>query len=311
MGYFADIIKDSRQPLVASRRPAPPSSVPIRPPSAEVAADAASRPAGQAREPVTSRTQIYPDTRLLPTPATAVDSRSEPAEIGKAAGPKAKRVQREKKSGETRSRRRPVDEHFDPVDPTEAGHEHTARPVLQRKSPAASPRHSSVKAGPTISRSTSSRAGSPQMPTRAAAPTLSGEGPVRPTLPAVDRGTAAPGPSQQPKPPGTTLIEPGTAPFAEHSPASVGQPNRPADAAVPVEATIKTAIIKPDSSASSMASAHHVVNVNIPSGGRNGAPRVQIGQVNVVVEQSQMPTKSQPGYPRADDLASRTFLRSL
>jgi len=303
MGYFADIIKDSRQPLMASRRPAPPSSFPIRPPSAEFAADAGSRPERQAREPVTSRSQIHPDTRLSSTPATAVDSRSEPAEIGKAAGPKANRAQRVKKTGGTRSRRRTVD-------PIEAGREHDVRPVLQRKTPAVAPRHPSIKDGPMISRSTSSRAGLPQVPTRAAAPTPSGEAPARPALPTVDRRTAAAGRSQRQIAPKAPLVEPETAPFVEPYPVPAGQPIRPADAAAPVEATIKTATIKPDSSASSMASARHVVNVNIPSDGR-GAPRVQIGQVNVVVEQSQVPAQSSPDYQRADDLASRTFLRSL
>jgi hypothetical protein len=38
---------------------------------------------------------------------------------------------------------------------------------------------------------------------------------------------------------------------------------------------------------------------------------VQIGQVNVIVEETRVPPKSQPGDRRGDDSASRTFLRSL
>jgi hypothetical protein len=54
-----------------------------------------------------------------------------------------------------------------------------------------------------------------------------------------------------------------------------------------------------------------VGNVTIAPAGQRDAPQVQIGQVNVIVEESRIPPKSSPGDRRGEDLASRTFLRSL
>jgi hypothetical protein len=63
--------------------------------------------------------------------------------------------------------------------------------------------------------------------------------------------------------------------------------------------------------ASSMASAPHDENATYAAASHDDTPRVQIGQVNVIVEESRVSPKSPSGDQRGDDLASRTFLRSL
>jgi hypothetical protein len=107
------------------------------------------------------------------------------------------------------------------------------------------------------------------------------------------------------------VIEPEVTPVAERSAAPAGQPAHPA-AAAPIEAGLEHTKPKSASPVSSMmGSTRQVGNVKIAPAGQRDAPQVQIGQVNVIVEESRVPPKSSPGDQRGDDLASRTFLRSL
>jgi hypothetical protein len=127
-----------------------------------------------------------------------------------------------------------------------------------------------------------------------------------------------PGPSAQPIKPEVAAIEPVAPPIeprttsiAENYRTSIGQSNQVAEDARPIEATLKGIATKPPLPGSSMESAHQVGNIRIVEAGHSDTPRVQIGQVNVIVEESRVPPKSTPGDQRGDNLASRTFLRSL
>ncbi len=324
MGYFADIIKDSRINLSARGGPAAPShSLAWQPTSADTPG-ATSIPGSRRRNFVASRSPDAADIKLVPTAAARIKSHAVPAEMFNA--PKAVR-----KSKNPRPLRPPVDDQVGPGGPMESTEAHLTKPVIQRK---ALTTPASAAAGPKMSRarhpdlpsqrplSVSQPALNPQssslQPPSVGAPQPAQERPICIALAAGDRRQAMPGPSEQPiKPevaaiePAAPSIEPRTTSIAESYRTSAGQPNRVAEDARPIEATLKGTVTKPPLPGSSMESAHQVGNISIAAAGHSDTPRVQIGQVNVIVEESRVPPKSPPGDQRGDNLASRTFLRSL
>jgi hypothetical protein len=131
-----------------------------------------------------------------------------------------------------------------------------------------------------------------------------------------NRRRVAPQPRQSTKKP--VAIETEAAPIeqrgiskTEGCPTSNGQLHQIVEAAVPIEATVKDARVKPESPVSSMASTRPVGNARITPASHDSFPRVQIGQVNVIIEEARVPSLSPPVDQRRDDSASRSFLRSL
>ncbi len=334
MGYFADIIKDSRLNLSARRGPVPPSQELDGQSSATVMAGAKFIPCRRPRNIVANRSPDAADKSLAPTAAAPIYSHAVSAQIVNAPKPKAKRLRRVDKAQNARLHSGPGDEHTDPGEPIEATDEQVTMSVIQRKALTTSASHPSAAGSPTVSgvrqpgipsrgrlsvsQPSSNPVGASHWPPNAAASQSPRERPTRTAMPAGESRQATPGLSEQSIEPEAAMIEPEappteqrTAPIAERFPAPTGQPHRPADTAVPIEATLRASVTKPEMLASSMASAPHDENATYAAASHDDTLRVQIGQVNVIVEESRVSPKSPPGGQRGDDLASRTFLRSL
>ena len=296
MGYFADIIKDSRLNLAGRRSPVPPAPDLDAKPSAAVTAGAEPTPGRPTRGLVGKNPLAVVDVRL--TPPAPVEPRADAGTGDDPAGPGR------------------------PIEATDA---HVAEPVIQRKGfppsatrPSTGPTLSGLRqpdlpsqARPAGSRPASHpRAASFRPPGAAAAPAVR-QRPARQGLSGGHRRDAATRQNTRPIEPESTTIEPEATPVSERPEAPAGQPAQPA-AAAPIEAALKHTQPKPALPVSSMLEpTRQVGNVTIAPAGQRDAPQVQIGQVNVIVEESRIPPKSSPGDRRGEDLASRTFLRSL
>jgi hypothetical protein len=315
MGYFADIIKDSRLNLAGRRSPVPPAPDLDAKPSAAVTADAEPTPGRPTRGLVGKNPPAVVDARLTPT--APVEPRAVSAEIVKAPQSKAKRLPRVKKSQDIRVDDGSGDDPAGPGRPIEATDAHVALPVMQRETlttpairPSTAPTLSGVRqpdlpsrGRPAVSHPASNRRAASFRPPGAAA--------VPPVRERPARREAATRRNTRPIEPEFAMIEPEATPVAERSVAPAGQPAHPA-AAAPIEAGLKHTKPKPASPVSSMMkSPRKVGNVKIDPAGQRDVPQVQIGQVNVIVEESRVPPKSSPGDQRGDGSASRTFLRSL
>ncbi len=327
MGYFADIIKDSRFNLSARRGPVPPSQELDGQSSATVTASARSISGSRPRNFVADRSPDATDKSLAPAAAAPIESHAVSAEIVNAPKPKAKRIRRIDKAQSTRVHSGLGDEHADPGEPIEATDEQVTKPVIHRKGLTTSAPRPSAAGSPTVSgvrqpgipsqgrlsvsQPSSNPVGASHRPPNAAASQPTRERPTRTAIAAGESRQATPGLSEQPIEPEAPPTEQRTAPIAERFPAPAGQPHRPAAAAVPIEATLRASVTKPEMPASSMASAPHDGNATYAAASHDDTPRVQIGQVNVIVEESRVSPKSPSGDQRGDDLASRTFLRSL
>jgi hypothetical protein len=299
MGYFSDIIKDSRM---------------------TPAGRSARRLAGK-KAPDAADTN---DSRLAPPEAVPVEPRRVSAEIVEAPRPKTRRSRRRKKSQDTRPRSGTGDEHAGPDGPDEATDANVAIPVIQRKTLTTSAPHSTAAANPTVRGGQSAwsspgrpgvrRATSKRISASTRTPDAAAGSPMQMRSRRIDQpaGELREKTNRQHTPP----IEPEIAadvteapPTAEPSVTPAArQPQRSEEAAVPVEAQT---IRKPALPSSAEGTVRQIENVYSTSAGRLDAPRVQIGQINVIVEESRIPPKAPPEDQRRDDVASRTFLRSL
>jgi len=324
MGYFADIIKDSRISLSVCGGPAAPSHSLAGQPTPADTAGSISIPGSRRRNFVAGRSPDTTDTKLVPKTAARIESHAMPAEMVNA-------CRAIKKSKDPRPLPPPVDDQVGPGGSMKSNEAHPAKPVIQRK---ALTTRVSAAAGPKMSRARRSdlppqrpvsvdpSAVNPErsslQPPSDGAPQPAQERPISTALAAGDRRQAMPGPSAQPIKPEVAAIEPVAPPIeprttliAESYRTSIGQPDQVAEDARPIEATVKGTATKPPLPGSSKESARQVGNIRIAVAGHSDTPRVQIGQVNVIVEESRVPPKSTPGEQRGDNLASRTFLRSL
>jgi len=154
------------------------------------------------------------------------------------------------------------------------------------------------------------RSPSSRLPGAAADPLVQELSPHR-ALSAGERREKMHRPLAQPIEPENSAIKKEAPPPAELSARPAGQANRSTAADAPAPARLKGTNTKPALPVASFGSVQAIENISSASGGRIDLPRVQIGQVNVIVEESRLPPKSPPGDLRRDDSASRTFLRSL
>ncbi len=315
MGYFADIIRDSRLNPASRRSPVPP--VPVM--------------NGQALPAVTQEAVPGSPTRRLvghkaPAAAAQIEPHTASAEIVSARRSNSRPSPRVKKSQYTRPSSAGV-KYLGSGGPLEAIDAHVAIPVIQRQVLTDAEPRPAAETGPTvsgsrqsdgpsrgrlaISRPASKRRSASSRVQGAAADPLVQELSPHLALPAGERREEVNRPLAQPIESENSLIKTEAPPAAEPSAAPAGQPNRSnaADASTP--ARLKGTTTKPSLPVGSIRSAQSVENFSSASAGRIDLPRVQIGQVNVIVEESRVPPKAPPGDLRRDDSASRTFLRSL
>jgi len=145
MGYFADIIKDSRLNLAGRRSPVPPLPELDGQPLPAVTAGVGPTPGSPTRRWVGKKPPAVVDGRLTPTAAAPVEPNTVSAEIENAPQPKVKRLPRGKKSQDTRPHPGSGDEHAGRGGSIEATDAHVAMPVIQRKAVA------TAATGPTLS----------------------------------------------------------------------------------------------------------------------------------------------------------------
>jgi hypothetical protein len=299
MGYLANIIKDSRLNPAGGIRPGLPLPNLDRQPWPDVA---------QTGEHIPGR----PPRRLAGQNPPAAADGVEPDALPR---PQTKRLARVKKHRDARIP--PPAPGYEPTDPggmIEALDADLTMPVIQRNSSTAAARHPAGAGRPTVNgfRQPDLPSRSRLAPSRPAAldpaatsddPAVQGLSP-RIGLPATQRRDAAP-------PQNTRSMPPETAAVPEDAPASAGRLKLTAESAIPVGARLKATPAKPALPVSSTGSVPSLKSVSTASAGRLDGPRVQIGQVNVIVEESRVSPKAPPGDRRRDDSASRTFLRSL
>jgi hypothetical protein len=298
MGYLADIIKDSRFNPAGRRRLGLTRPDLDRKPWPEVA---------QTGDHIPGR----PPSRL----AGGVEPDPQAAETDAPTRPQAKRLPRIKTYRDNRTPHPTPG--FEPTDPggmIEALDANLTMPVIQRKASTAAAQHPAGAGSPTVSGFRQ-----PDFPSR---------GRPEPSRPAsLDPAGAASGPADQERPPravpqneqrrdaaspqNARRMPPETAAVAEHASASAGRLKRAAKSAIPVGARLEATPDNPALAVPSTGSVQSLKPVNTAAAGRLAGPRVQIGQVNVIVEESRVPPKAPPGDRRRDDSASRTFLRSL
>jgi len=301
MGYLANIIKDSRlNPAGGSRLGLTLPDL-DRQPWPGVA---------QNGEHIPGR----PPRRLAgqnpPAAAGVVEPGTQAAETDAPPGPQAKRLPRVKKHRDARTPHpAPGYEPTDPGGMIEALDANLTLPVIQRKASTAAAQHPAGASSPKVSGFRQ-----PDLPSRsrpaALDPAATTDGPAvqglspRIGLPVTQRRDAAPPQNTRPMPPEIAAV-------TEDAPASAGRLKRTAESAIPVGARLKATPTKPALPVSSTGSVQSPKSVNPAAAGRLDGPRVQIGQVNVIVEESRVSAKAPPGDRRRDDSASRTFLRSL
>jgi hypothetical protein len=301
MGYLADIIKDSRLNPAGRRRPGLPMPDLDRKPWPDVTETGGPtrRLAGQ--KPPAAIDGVEPD---MQTAETQAPPRSQ-----------AKRLPQVKKHREARtSHPAPGYEPTGPGAMIEALDANLTMPDIQRKVSTAAAQHPAGASSSTVS-----GLGQPDLPSRgrpalsrpasldpagaSAGPAVQGL-PPRTALPVVQRRDAA-------SPQNTRAMAPETTSVAEDAPASAGRLKRAAESAIPAGARFKETPAKPALAVSSTGPVQPLKSIDPAPAGRFDGPRVRIGQVNVIVEESRMPPKAPPGDRRGDDSASRTFLRSL
>jgi hypothetical protein len=340
MGYFSNIIKDCRvNPDTHDslrRSSAVPETV-----SYDGAAGALPMFEGRSRIRSTGRSPIAPlaETERIGDNPQAFLTAS--AEIRGSTRPKGKRTHAVSRIQNTRTDIEPS------ADPTKSAGspvltgKHDRPPVIQRKEMSAS--------GPRPTMTARSAAGNvkpsePQTPTRPqmkpvkarpAGPSRQSSGdaisqsfrpaptrkatstpnrpPAAPREAAVltHRQSAAPGPGKPPRKNELADLDSETAHRAGSVVTSAGQSHRMIHTGVPVEATLKVGAAKPDLSVSLPAAAPHGRNAAPATAAHDDTPRVRIGQVNVIVEESRVPARTSSSSSRTGDLASRSFLRSL
>jgi hypothetical protein len=306
MGYLANIIKDSHlNPAGGSRLGLPLPDL-DRQPWPDVT---------QTGEHIPGR----PPRRLAgqnpPAAADVVEPDRQAAETDAPPRRQARRLPRVKKHRDARTPHpAPGYEPTDPGGMIEALDADLTLPVIQRNSSTAAAWHPARAGSPTVNgfRQPDLPSRSRPAPGRPAAldPAGASAGPAaqglspRVGLPVTRRRDAAPPQNTRPMPPETAAV-------TEDAPASAGRLKLTAESAIPVGARLKATPAKPALPVSSTGSVPSLKSVSTASAGRRDEPRVQIGQVNVIVEESRVSPKAPPGDRRRDDSASRTFLRSL
>jgi len=318
MGYFASIIKDSRLNLSA-RRSQTPSFLALNGQSAPDHTVTARSVAGhRPHDYVAGRLSDAADTSLAPNVAAPTESFEVTAENVNLPGPQTGGGQQVKKTHAIRSHRFPGDEHTGPDGPIDSTDEpkarstdeQKARPLLQRKATPASRTSAATIAGMSaVPQPGGQSRNRPASQSERSSPQSAGGGipqPARIVLPEGDRRPAA-----ETIISGALPVEQRLVPGGESDPIPTAKLNHRADAAGPIEATLKSRFTKPPLPAASTTAVHQTGNSRNAPAGHDNSPRVQIGQVNVIVEDSQVPTQSPSSPPRGRDLASRTFLRSL
>jgi len=325
MGYFASIIKDSRLNLSARRSQAS-SYLALNGQSApELTVTARSVTGNRLRDDVAGRSPDAADTSLAPNVVASTESHEVTAENVNLPGPQTGGGQHVKKTHAIRSHRLPGDEHTGPDGPIDSTDEPKARstdepkarPLIQRKAtatPASRASAATIAGMSAVPQPGGQSRNRPASQSERPSPQSAGGGiphparkhPTRIALPEGDRRPAA-----ETIISGALPVEQQLVPGGESDPTPTAKPNHRAAAAGPIEATLKSRFTKPPLPAASTTTVHQTGNSRNAPAGHDNSPRVQIGQVNVIVEDSQVPTQSSSSPPRGRDLASRTFLRSL
>ena len=333
MGYLSNVIKDSRVNLAAHQSPLLPSQfVTLDMSSHDGATEARLMHESRSRGASRGRSPSAPIAGPSPDAAVQRETQSVSAEIK---GPEQlknnrmnKRMNVVSRIQKTRHDAHRVEASTDPVDSSDAADKHDSPPVSRRK--ASSP----IEPASTITdRSASAGVYQPesQIPQRPA---------VRPAedSPAVKSAKIGPAGSNRQssieavsntsglavsweamasesgeitRKKDDAVIDYAAAHRVDSMGTSTEQTDRVIDTGAPVEATVKSGLSKPDQSVSLPAAVTQSKISPSATTTRDDAPRVRIGQVNIIVEEPKAPARSSSSRPGNDDLGSRTFLRSL